>query len=191
MKCSYACLQILCLCEQNVQHTARIRLFKASVQLALLQFSLYVVLSSVRMCPCMRACRSTCSTVLFCSLKNALDRILVLSRTNNLNYPRCHLEFTIKLVRLAGYQHILGKLRMPSRRRILWISVWMINPFDCALSGPFDNLFHTWFSAPQALCKGIIAVISASTVYKLLNCRNCLNCFHFFNDLILYLAKFV
>ncbi len=95
--------------EQNVQHTARIRLFEASPQLALLQFSLYVVLSSVRMCPCMRACRSTCSTVLFCSLKNALDRILLLSRTNNLNYPRCHLEFTIKLVRLAGYQHIPGK----------------------------------------------------------------------------------
>ena len=95
--------------EQNVQHTAQIRLFEASPQLALLQFSLYVVLSSVRMCPCMRACRSTCSTVLFCSLKNALDRILVLSRTNNFNYPRCHLEFTIKLVRLAGYQHIPGK----------------------------------------------------------------------------------
>ena len=55
--------------EQNVQHTAQIRLFEASPQLALLQFSLYVVLSSVRMCPCMRACRSTCSTVLFCSLK--------------------------------------------------------------------------------------------------------------------------
>jgi hypothetical protein len=36
--------------------------------------------------------------------------------------------------------------------------------FDCALSGPFDNLFLTWLSAPQALCKGIIAVISASTV---------------------------
>ncbi|MGN1450798.1 MAG: hypothetical protein ACI4XQ_01760, partial [Eubacteriales bacterium] len=36
--------------------------------------------------------------------------------------------------------------------------------FDCALSGPFDNLFLTRFSASQALCKGIIAVISASTV---------------------------
>ena len=95
--------------EQMSNIQARIRLFKASPQLTLLQFSLYVVLSSVRMCPCMRACRSTCSTVLFCSLKNALDRILVLSRTNNLNYPRCHLEFTIKLVRLAGYQHIPGK----------------------------------------------------------------------------------
>ena len=112
----------------NAQHTARIRLFKASPQLTLLQFSLYVVQSSVRMCPCMRACRSTCSTVLFCSLKNVLDRILVLSRTNNLNYPRCHLEFTIKLVRLAGYQHIPGKWRMPTRRRILWMndkSIWL------------------------------------------------------------------
>ena len=95
--------------EQMSNIQARIRLFKASPQLTLLQFSLYVVQSSVRMCPCMRACRSTCSTVLFCSLKNVLDRILVLSRTNNLNYPRCHLEFTIKLVRLAGYQHIPGK----------------------------------------------------------------------------------
>ena len=173
----------------NIQ--ARIRLFKASPQLALLQFSLYVVQSNVRSQACMRACRLANSIVPLCSLKNALDRILVLSRTNNLNYPRCHLEFTIKLVRLAGYQHIPGKWRMPTRRRILWISGWMINPFDCALSGPFDNLFHTWFSAPQALCKGIIAVISASTVYNLLNCRNSLNCFHFFNDLILYLAKFV
>ena len=95
--------------EQNVQHTARIRLFEASPQLALLQFSLYVVQSNVRSQACMRACRLANSIVPLCSLKNAPDRILVLSRTNNLNYPRCHLEFTIKLVRLAGYQHIPGK----------------------------------------------------------------------------------
>ena len=44
---------------------------------------------------------------------------------------------------------------------------------------------------PSEQWKGIIAVISASTVYNLLNYRNSLNCFHFFNDLILYLAKFV
>ena len=141
MKFSYAYLQILCLCEQNVQHTAlifcceqniqhtaRIRLFKASPQLALLQFSLYVVQSNVRSQACMRACRLANSIVPLCSLKNALDRILVLSRTNNLNYPRCHLEFTIKLVRLAGYQHIPDKWRMPSRRRILWMndkSIWL------------------------------------------------------------------
>ena len=37
--------------------------------------------------------------------------------------------------------------------------------FDCALSGPFDKLFLTRLSAPRALCKGIIAVISASTVW--------------------------
>lgn len=95
--------------EQIAQHTARIRLFKASPQLALLQFSLYVVQSNVRSQACMRACRLANSIVPLCSLKNAPDRILVLSRTNNLNYPRCHLEFTIKLVRLAGYQHIPGK----------------------------------------------------------------------------------
>ena len=36
--------------------------------------------------------------------------------------------------------------------------------FDCALSGPFDDLFLTRFSASRALCKGMIAVISASSV---------------------------
>lgn len=36
--------------------------------------------------------------------------------------------------------------------------------FDCALSDPFDNLFLACFSASQVLCKGMIAVISASTV---------------------------
>ena len=95
--------------EQMPNIQARIRLFKASPQLTLLQFSLYVVQSNVRSQACMRACRLANSIVPLCSLKNALDRILVLSRTNNLNYPRCHLEFTIKLVRLAGYQHIPGK----------------------------------------------------------------------------------
>ena len=95
--------------EQMSNIQARIRLFKASPQLTLLQFSLYVVQSNVRSQACMRACRLANSIVPLCSLKNALDRILVLSRTNNLNYPRCHLEFTIKLVRLAGYQHIPGK----------------------------------------------------------------------------------
>ena len=108
--------------EQMPNIQARIRLFKASPQLALLQFSLYVVQPNVHLKSCMRACRLANSIVPLCSLKNALDRILVLSRTNNLNYPRCHLEFTIKLVRLAGYQHIPDKRRMPSRRRILWIS---------------------------------------------------------------------
>ena len=95
--------------EQMSNIQARIRLFKASPQLTLLQFSLYVVQSNVRSQACMRACRLANSIVPLCSLKNALDRILVLSRTNNLNYPRCHLEFTIKLVRLAGYQHIPDK----------------------------------------------------------------------------------
>ena len=37
--------------------------------------------------------------------------------------------------------------------------------FDCALSGPFDNLFLVWFSASQTLCKGMIAVIYTSTVW--------------------------
>ena len=36
--------------------------------------------------------------------------------------------------------------------------------FDCALRGPFDNLYLTRLSAPRALCRGMTAVISASTV---------------------------
>ena len=58
--------------EQIAQHTARIRLFKASPQLALLQFSLYVVQSNVRSQACMRACRLANSIVPLCSLKKSL-----------------------------------------------------------------------------------------------------------------------
>ena len=95
--------------EQMSNIQARIRLFKASPQLALLQFSLYVVQSNVRSQACMRACKLANEHWTSLFTKKVLDRILLLSRTNNLNYPRCHLEFTIKLVRLAGYQHIPGK----------------------------------------------------------------------------------
>lgn len=38
-------------------------------------------------------------------------------------------------------------------------------PFDCTLGGPFANLFLTRLSAFRTLCKGIINVISASSVY--------------------------
>lgn len=41
-------------------------------------------------------------------------------------------------MRLAGYQHIPGKLRLPSTSQNT-----PVNPFDCALGGPFDNLFLT------------------------------------------------
>ena len=37
--------------------------------------------------------------------------------------------------------------------------------FDCTLSGPFDDLFFTRFTAPRALCGIIITFTSASTVY--------------------------
>ena len=148
----------------NAQHTSSnspFQGFSAAYAATILALCCAVQCSFASLHASMQTCKLHCPSLF---TKNALDRILVLSRTNNLNYPRCHLEFTIKLVRLAGYQHIPDKWRMPSRHRILWISGWMINPFDCALSGPFDNLFHTWFSAPQALCKGMIAVISASPV---------------------------
>ena len=39
-----------------------------------------------------------------------------------------------------------------------------IAAFDCTLRGPFDGLFPTRLSATRALCEGIIAFISASTV---------------------------
>ena len=86
-----------------------------------------------------------------------------LPRTNKqIIYPRCHLDSQHTLRRLAGYQHIPGNSRIPTRCRIL-----RKNPFPCTLSGPFDNLFLTRFSASRVLCKGIIAVISTSTVYKI------------------------
>ena len=37
-------------------------------------------------------------------------------------------------------------------------------PFLCTLGGPFDELFLTRLPATRALCEGIFAVISASTV---------------------------
>jgi len=38
-------------------------------------------------------------------------------------------------------------------------------PFDCTLRGPFGDLFLTRLSAARALWKGMVAFISASTVY--------------------------
>ena len=55
--------------EQMSNIQARIRLFKASPQLALLQFSLYVVQPNVHLKSRMQACRFASSIVFFCSLK--------------------------------------------------------------------------------------------------------------------------
>ena len=62
-------------------------------------------------------------------------------------------------MRLAGYQHIPGILRLPAASQNT-----LENPFDCALSGPFAKQFLTRLSAPRALCVVLIDVISASTV---------------------------
>ena len=43
-------------------------------------------------------------------------------------------------------------------------TLYLKNTFDCALSGPFENLFFTRLSATRALCRSIINVISASQV---------------------------
>ena len=45
---------------------------------------------------------------------------------------------------------------------IYWAGVRL--PFLCTLGGPFDELFLTRLPATRALCEGIFAVISASTV---------------------------
>ena len=55
--------------EQMSNIQARIRLFKASPQLTLLQFSLYVVQPNVHLKSRMQACRFASSIVFFCSLK--------------------------------------------------------------------------------------------------------------------------
>ena len=48
------------------------------------------------------------------------------------------------------------------------------NPqFRRTLSGPFDDLFSVWLSAPQTLCGSIITVISASTVHWLSELYHC------------------
>ena len=81
-----------------------------------------------------------------------------LSRTNK-TYSRCHLDSRDsralsgihKYPRQLTYAHTLqNTLRCPA--------------FDCTLRGPFDDLFLTRLSATRALWKGMIAVISASTV---------------------------
>ena len=111
--------------------------------------------------------------LLFCqrkfTQKNVLDRISesVKDEYNTLikskHYPRCHLDlqqWRCTLSRIPAYPRQLTYAHTSQNTR------YNIDyTFDCALSGPFDNLFLTWFSAPQALCKGIIAVISASTVW--------------------------
>ena len=51
---------------------------------------------------------------------------------------------------------------MSLRRRILCAD----DTFDYALRGPFDNLCFTRLSAARALCRSIITVISASTVWS-------------------------
>ena len=59
----------------------------------------------------------------------------------------------------------LLKYRAPATDVCPHVAEYLTEVFDCALSGPFDNLFLARLSAPQALCRGIIAVISASTVF--------------------------
>ena len=81
-------------------------------------------------------------------------------------HPRCHLDFTFyrALLRILIYPRQLTGVY---RRRILGKKA-----FDYALRGPFDDLFLTWLSATQVLCEGIIAVISASTVFLIISHKN-------------------
>ena len=74
-------------------------------------------------------------------------------------HPRCHLEFTLA-VRLRD----TAMRDIPDNRRVPHVAEYLALAVHCTLSGPFDDLFLARLSAPRALCTGIIAVISASTV---------------------------
>jgi len=52
------------------------------------------------------------------------------------------------------------------------VAEYLAFAFDCALGGPFDDLFSARFSASRALCKSIITVISASTVSYFIKRQN-------------------
>ena len=60
---------------------------------------------------------------------------------------------------LKGILSYSRQLTYASRRRILGLQA-----FDCALRGPFGGLFPARLSPSRTLCKGIAALISASTV---------------------------
>ena len=96
--------------------------------------------------------------------KSPLTEICFLSRTNKILYPRCHLGFTEKNpcalqdTDISPATDACRTLQNTLRK----------NAFHCTLNGPFDNLFLTRLSASRALWKGIIAVISVSTVYDLI-----------------------
>jgi hypothetical protein len=79
--------------------------------------------AALRRCECSRLAR-----------KKVLDRMLLLSRTNILN-SRCHLD-SRKIRALCRIPSYPRHVTPASRRRIL-----RDTPFDCALSGPFDNVF--------------------------------------------------
>ena len=69
--------------------------------------------------------------------------------------PPC---FTVSRA-LCGIRSYSRQLTYASRRRILSLPA-----FDCALRGPFGGLFPARLSPSRTLCKGIAALISASTV---------------------------
>ena len=75
------------------------------------------------------------------------------------NDPRCHLASRREPCPLRSTDIL------PATDVCPHVAEYLTEVFDCALSGPFDNLFLARLSAPRALCRGIIAVISASTVW--------------------------
>ena len=84
--------------------------------------------------------------------------------------PRCHLGS--RPVSLSGPCALQGTIIPPATHVCPHVVEYslaacsvQLSRFDHALSGPFDDLFLTRLSATRALWKGIIAVISASTVF--------------------------
>ena len=99
-------------------------------------------------------------------IKTALNRSVLLPRTNQqqMPNPRCHLALQRR------YHNTLYPRRMqthplPLTQTIRCGILWGHPRFLRTLSGPFDNVFRTRIPAPRALCGGINAVISASTVF--------------------------
>ncbi len=76
------------------------------------------------------------------------------------DYPRYHLDSRQQPCTLQGTSIPPTTDACP---RVAEYSV-RYHTFDCTLSGPFDRRFLTRFSAPRALCEGVPAVTSASTV---------------------------
>ena len=111
-------------------------------------------------------------------MKNAPDRPIALPRTNKSlsAVPPCSRSYRAPL-RDTAYPRQANACHTSQNTRQA--------AFDCALRGPFDDPYATRLSASRALCKIVIAFISASTVLMLhysTRARACQGAFQFFRS---------